>query len=142
MRPVSLVRGIIGKHLEIKFKGKNISDALEMTVDEAEDFFKAVPSIREKMSTLKRSGSEVTRKLANRRQRCPEEKPRGSKTCQRELSRRSSGANPIHLRMSRQLGYTFEGYKKASWEILHELVDKGNTVIVIEHNLDVIKTAD
>ena len=124
--------------LEIKFKDKNISDVLEMTVSEAEDFFKAVPSIREKMSTLKRVGlgyikvgQQATTLSGGEAQRVKLAK---------ELSRRSSGST-LYILDEPTTGLHFEDIKKLL-EILHELVDKGNTVVVIEHNLDVIKTAD
>ena len=124
--------------LEIKFKDKNISDVLEMTVSEAEDFFKAVPSIREKMSTLKRVGlgyikvgQQATTLSGGEAQRVKLAK---------ELSRRSSGST-LYILDEPTTGLHFDDIKKLL-EILHELVDKGNTVVVIEHNLDVIKTAD
>ena len=124
--------------LEVKFKDKNISDVLEMTVSEAEDFFKAVPSIREKMSTLKRVGlgyikvgQQATTLSGGEAQRVKLAK---------ELSRRSSGST-LYILDEPTTGLHFEDIKKLL-EILHELVDKGNTVVVIEHNLDVIKTAD
>ena len=124
--------------LEIKFKDKNISDVLEMTVNEAEDFFKAVPSIREKMSTLKRVGlgyikvgQQATTLSGGEAQRVKLAK---------ELARRSSGST-LYILDEATTGLHFHDIKKLL-EILHELVEKGNTVIVIEHNLDVIKTAD
>ncbi|MDC3080761.1 excinuclease ABC subunit UvrA [Paracoccaceae bacterium] len=124
--------------LEVKFKDKNISDVLEMTVSEAEDFFKAVPSIREKMSTLKRVGlgyikvgQQATTLSGGEAQRVKLAK---------ELSRRSSGST-LYILDEPTTGLHFDDIKKLL-EILHELVDKGNTVVVIEHNLDVIKTAD
>ena len=124
--------------LEIKFKDKNISDVLEMTVSEAEDFFKAVPTIREKMSTLKRVGlgyikvgQQATTLSGGEAQRVKLAK---------ELARRSSGST-LYILDEPTTGLHFHDIKKLL-EILHELVDKGNTVIVIEHNLDVIKTAD
>ncbi|MDC3108287.1 excinuclease ABC subunit UvrA, partial [Paracoccaceae bacterium] len=124
--------------LEIKFKDRNISDVLEMTVSEAEDFFKAVPSIRDKMSTLKRVGlgyikvgQQATTLSGGEAQRVKLAK---------ELSRRSSGST-LYILDEPTTGLHFDDIKKLL-EILHELVDKGNTVVVIEHNLDVIKTAD
>ena len=124
--------------LEIKFKDKSISDVLEMTVNEAEEFFSAVPSIREKMSTLKRVGlgyikvgQQATTLSGGEAQRVKLAK---------ELARRSSGST-MYILDEPTTGLHFDDIKKLL-EILHELVDKGNTVIVIEHNLDVIKTAD
>ena len=109
-----------------------------MTVSEAEDFFKAVPSIREKMSTLKRVGlgyikvgQQATTLSGGEAQRVKLAK---------ELSRRSSGST-LYILDEPTTGLHFEDIKKLL-EILHELVNKGNTVVVIEHNLDVIKTAD
>ncbi len=124
--------------LEIKFKDKNISDVLKMTVNEAEDFFKAVPSIREKMSTLKRVGlgyikvgQQATTLSGGEAQRVKLAK---------ELSRKSSGST-LYILDEPTTGLHFHDIKKLL-EILHELVDQGNTIVVIEHNLDVIKTAD
>ena len=109
-----------------------------MTVNEAEDFFKAVPSIREKMSTLKRVGlgyikvgQQATTLSGGEAQRVKLAK---------ELARRSSGST-LYILDEPTTGLHFDDIKKLL-EILHELVDKGNTVVVIEHNLDVIKTAD
>ena len=124
--------------LEIKFKDKNISDVLEMTVSEAEDFFKAVPSIREKMSTLKRVGLDYI-KVGQQATTLSGGEAQRVKLA-KELSRRSSGST-LYILDEPTTGLHFDDIKKLL-EILHELVDKGNTVVVIEHNLDVIKTAD
>ncbi len=124
--------------LEILFKGKSISDVLEMTVDEAHDFFKAVPSLREKMATLQRVGlgyvkvgQQATTLSGGEAQRVKLSK---------ELSRRATGKT-LYILDEPTTGLHFEDVKKLL-EVLHELADQGNTVVVIEHNLDVIKTAD
>jgi len=124
--------------LEIMFKGKNIADVLDMTVEEAADFFKAVPPIREKMETLKRVGlgyvkvgQQATTLSGGEAQRVKLSK---------ELSRRATGKT-LYILDEPTTGLHFEDVKKLL-EVLHELVDQGNTVVVIEHNLDVIKTAD
>ena len=124
--------------LEILFKGKSIADVLDMTVDEAEIFFKAVPSIREKMVALKRVGlgyikvgQQATTLSGGEAQRVKLSK---------ELSKRATGRT-LYILDEPTTGLHFEDVKKLL-EVLHELVDQGNSVIVIEHNLDVVKTAD
>ncbi|MGZ8408094.1 MAG: ATP-binding cassette domain-containing protein, partial [Caulobacteraceae bacterium] len=124
--------------LEILFKGKSIAGVLELTVDEAADFFKAVPSIRDKMNTLKRVGlgyvkvgQSATTLSGGEAQRVKLSK---------ELSRRATGRT-LYILDEPTTGLHFEDTRKLL-EVLHELVDQGNTVVVIEHNLDVIKTAD
>ncbi len=124
--------------LEIKFKGKSIADVLDMTVEDAEEFFKAVPSIREKMTTLMRVGlgyikvgQSATTLSGGEAQRVKLSK---------ELSKRSTGRT-LYILDEPTTGLHFEDVNKLL-EVLHELVDQGNSVIVIEHNLDVIKTAD
>jgi len=123
---------------EILFKGKSISDVLDMTVDEAADFFKAVPVLREKMETLKRVGlgyiqvgQPSTTISGGEAQRVKLSK---------ELSRRATGRT-LYILDEPTTGLHFEDTRKLL-EVLHELVDHGNTVVVIEHNLDVVKTAD
>jgi excinuclease ABC subunit A len=124
--------------LEILFKGKSIADVLEMTVEEAAEFFRAVPSVRDKMQTLKRVGlgyvkvgQSATTLSGGEAQRVKLSK---------ELSRRATGRT-LYILDEPTTGLHFEDVKKLL-EVLHELVDQGNTVVVIEHNLDVIKTAD
>ena len=124
--------------LEVLFKGKSISDVLDMTVEEAADFFKAVPSIRDKMKTLQRVGlgyvqvgQPATTLSGGEAQRVKLSK---------ELSRRATGRT-LYILDEPTTGLHFEDTKKLL-EVLHELVEQGNTVVVIEHNLDVIKTAD
>ena len=124
--------------LEILFKGKSIADVLDMTVEDAQEFFKAVPSIREKMDALVRVGlgyikvgQQATTLSGGEAQRVKLSK---------ELSKRSTGRT-LYILDEPTTGLHFEDVKKLL-EVLHELVESGNTVIVIEHNLDVVKTAD
>ncbi|KRA64276.1 ABC-ATPase UvrA [Caulobacter sp. Root655] len=124
--------------LDILFKGKTIADVLDMTVEEAADFFKAVPPIRDKMETLKRVGlsyikvgQQATTLSGGEAQRVKLSK---------ELSKRATGRT-LYILDEPTTGLHFEDTKKLL-EVLHELVDQGNTVVVIEHNLDVVKTAD
>ena len=124
--------------LEVRFKGKSIADILDMTVEEAEKFFMAVPSIREKMVALNRVGlgyikvgQQATTLSGGEAQRIKLSK---------ELSKRSTGKT-LYILDEPTTGLHFEDVKKLL-EVLHELVNQGNTVIVIEHNLDVVKTAD
>ncbi|ABD54640.1 excinuclease ABC subunit UvrA [Jannaschia sp. CCS1] len=124
--------------LEIKFKGKSIADVLDMTVEDAQDFFKAVPSIREKMDALVRVGlgyikvgQQATTLSGGEAQRVKLSK---------ELAKRSTGRT-LYILDEPTTGLHFEDVRKLL-EVLHELVDQGNSVLVIEHNLDVVKTAD
>ncbi|MBU2982544.1 excinuclease ABC subunit UvrA [Lentibacter algarum] len=124
--------------LEIKFKGKSIADVLDMTVEEAQAFFKAVPSIRDKMDALMRVGlgyikvgQQATTLSGGEAQRVKLSK---------ELAKRSTGRT-LYILDEPTTGLHFEDVRKLL-EVLHELVDGGNTVVVIEHNLDVVKTAD
>ncbi len=124
--------------LEIRFKGKSIADVLNMTVEDAQQFFKAVPSIREKMDALVRVGlgyikvgQQATTLSGGEAQRVKLSK---------ELARRSTGRT-LYILDEPTTGLHFEDVRKLL-EVLHELVDQGNTVVVIEHNLDVVKTAD
>ena len=124
--------------LEIKFKGKSIADVLDMTVEDAQEFFKAVPSIRDKMDALVRVGlgyikvgQQATTLSGGEAQRVKLSK---------ELAKRSTGRT-LYILDEPTTGLHFEDVRKLL-EVLHELVDQGNTVVVIEHNLDVVKTAD
>jgi len=124
--------------LEIKFKDKSIADVLDMTVDEAAEFFSAVPVIREKMVTLQRVGlgyihvgQQATTLSGGEAQRVKLAK---------ELSRRATGQT-LYILDEPTTGLHFEDVRKLL-EVLHALVEQGNTVLVIEHNLEVIKTAD
>ena len=124
--------------LEILFRGKSIADVLDMTVEEAADMFRAVPSIRDKMDTLSRVGlgyikvgQQATTLSGGEAQRVKLSK---------ELSRRATGRT-LYILDEPTTGLHFEDVRKLL-EVLHELVDQGNTAVVIEHNLDVVKTAD
>ena len=124
--------------LEITFKGNSIADVLAMTIDEARDLFSAVPSIRDKLSMLQRVGlgyihlgQSATTLSGGEAQRVKFSK---------ELSRRATGQT-LYILDEPTTGLHFEDVRKLL-EVLHALVDTGNTVLVIEHNLDIIKTAD
>jgi excinuclease ABC subunit A len=124
--------------LEIRFKNKSIADVLEMTCEDAREFFSAVPSIREKMDALCevglgyiKVGQQATTLSGGEAQRVKLSK---------ELSRRATGRT-LYILDEPTTGLHFEDVRKLL-EVLHSLVDQGNTVVVIEHNLDVIKTAD
>ena len=124
--------------LEVKFKGHSIADVLDMTVEDAAEFFKAVPPIRDKMAMLVevglgyvKVGQQATTLSGGEAQRVKLAK---------ELSRRATG-NTLYILDEPTTGLHFEDVRKLL-EVLHALVEQGNTVVVIEHNLDVIKTAD
>jgi len=124
--------------LEVKFCEKSIADVLDMSVEEAAGLFKSVPSIRDKMETLARVGlgyvkvgQQATTLSGGEAQRVKLSK---------ELSRRSTGRT-LYILDEPTTGLHFHDVAKLM-EVLHELVDQGNTVVVIEHNLEVIKTAD
>ncbi|HZW47484.1 MAG TPA: excinuclease ABC subunit UvrA, partial [Microvirga sp.] len=124
--------------LEVKYRDKSIADVLDMTVEEARDLFKAVPSIREKMQTLARVGldyvhvgQQATTLSGGEAQRVKLSK---------ELSKRATGRT-LYILDEPTTGLHFHDVAKLL-EVLHELADQGNTVVVIEHNLEVIKTAD
>uniref|UniRef100_UPI0025E6BAD0 excinuclease ABC subunit UvrA n=1 Tax=Phenylobacterium sp. TaxID=1871053 RepID=UPI0025E6BAD0 len=124
--------------LEVLFKGKSISDVLDMTVEEAAEFFKAVPVLREKMQTLKRVGLGYVQVGQSSTTLSGGEAQRVKLS--KELSRRATGKT-LYILDEPTTGLHFEDVKKLL-EVLHELADQGNTVVVIEHNLDVVKTAD
>ncbi len=124
--------------LEIHFKGKSIADVLEMTIAEALDFFAAVPNVRAKLQTLNdvglgyvHLGQPATTLSGGEAQRVK---------LSTELSRRATGRT-LYVLDEPTTGLHFADVEKLL-EVLHRLVDGGNTVLVIEHNLDVIKTAD
>ncbi|WP_338244176.1 excinuclease ABC subunit UvrA [Aurantiacibacter hainanensis] len=124
--------------LEVKFKGMSIADVLDMTIEDAEGFFKAVPPIRDKMHMLNevglgyvKVGQQATTLSGGEAQRVKLAK---------ELSKRSTGQT-LYILDEPTTGLHFEDVRKLL-EVLHRLVDQGNSVVVIEHNLDVIKTAD
>jgi excinuclease ABC subunit A len=124
--------------LEVLFKGKSIADVLDMTVEEAAEFFKAVPRVRDTFVTLHRVGldyihvgQQATTLSGGEAQRVKLAK---------ELSKRATGRT-LYILDEPTTGLHFHDVKKLL-EVLHELVAQGNTVVVIEHNLEVIKTAD
>lgn len=124
--------------LEVKYRDKSIADVLDMTVEEARELFKAVPSIREKMQTLARVGldyvhvgQQATTLSGGEAQRVKLSK---------ELSKRATGRT-LYILDEPTTGLHFHDVAKLL-EVLHELVEQGNSVVVIEHNLEVIKTAD
>jgi excinuclease ABC subunit A len=124
--------------LEVRFKNKSIADVLDMTCEDAREFFQAVPSIREKMDALCevglgyiKVGQQATTLSGGEAQRVKLSK---------ELSRRATGRT-LYILDEPTTGLHFEDVRKLL-EVLHSLVDQGNTVVVIEHNLDVVKTAD
>ncbi len=124
--------------LEVRFRDKSIADVLDMTVEEGAEFFRAVPPIRDKMETLKRVGlgyihigQQATTLSGGEAQRIKLAK---------ELSRRATGRT-LYILDEPTTGLHFHDVAKLL-EVLHELADAGNTVAVIEHNLEVIKTAD
>jgi len=124
--------------LEIKYKNKSIADVLDMTAEEGAKFFKAVPSIRDKLATLERVGlgyikvgQQATTLSGGEAQRVK---------LARELSKRATGRT-LYILDEPTTGLHFEDVRKLL-EVLQELVETGNTIVVIEHNLDVIKQAD
>jgi excinuclease ABC subunit A len=124
--------------LEVRFRDKSIADVLDMTVDEGAAFFKAVPVIRDKLETLARVGlgyikigQQATTLSGGEAQRIKLAK---------ELSKRATGRT-LYILDEPTTGLHFHDVAKLL-EVLHELVEAGNTVVVIEHNLEVIKTAD
>jgi len=124
--------------LEIKYKGKNIWEVLDMTVDQAGQFFSAIPKIRNKLQTLIdvgmgyiKLGQPATTLSGGEAQRIK---------LSRELSKRATGRT-VYILDEPTTGLHFDDIKKLL-QVLNQLVDAGNTVIVIEHNLEVIKTAD
>jgi excinuclease ABC subunit A len=124
--------------LEILFRGKSIADVLDMTVEEALEFFKAVPRVREPLKLLHRVGldyihvgQQATTLSGGEAQRVKLAK---------ELSKRATGRT-LYILDEPTTGLHFHDVAKLL-DVLHELVETGNTVVVIEHNLEVIKTAD
>lgn len=124
--------------LEVHFKGKSIADVLDMTVEEGAEFFTAVPAVRDKLETLVKVGlgyvkvgQQATTLSGGEAQRVKLAK---------ELSRKATGRT-LYILDEPTTGLHFHDVAKLL-EVLHELVEQGNTVVVIEHNLEVIKTAD
>ena len=124
--------------LEVKYKGKSIADVLDMTVDEAVAFFDAIPAIRDRLKLLQRVGlgyihlgQPATTLSGGEAQRIKLSK---------ELAKRATGRT-LYILDEPTTGLHFEDIAKLL-EVLHQLVEQGNTVVVIEHNLEVVKTAD
>jgi excinuclease ABC subunit A len=124
--------------LDVRFRDKSIADVLDMTVEEGAEFFKAVPAIRDKLETLARVGlgyihigQQATTLSGGEAQRIKLAK---------ELSRRATGRT-LYILDEPTTGLHFHDVAKLL-EVMHELADAGNTVAIIEHNLEVIKTAD
>ena len=124
--------------LEVKYKGKSIADILQMTIEEAVEFFKAIPKIHRKLETLLevglgyiRMGQPATTLSGGEAQRVK---------LSSELAKRATGST-LYILDEPTTGLHFEDVRRLLG-VLHRLVDQGNTVLVIEHNLDVIKTAD
>jgi len=124
--------------LEVLFKGKSIADVLDMTVEEGAEFFAAVPAVRDRLATLAKVGlgyvkigQQATTLSGGEAQRVKLAK---------ELARRATGRT-LYILDEPTTGLHFDDVAKLL-EVLHELVDQGNTIAVIEHNLEVIKTAD
>jgi excinuclease ABC subunit A len=124
--------------LEVKFRDYSIADVLDMTVEAGAELFKAVPSIREKLDTLKRVGLDYV-KIGQQATTLSGGEAQRVKLS-KELSRRATGRT-LYILDEPTTGLHFHDVKKLL-DVLHELVDNGNTVVVIEHNLEVIKTAD
>ncbi|MGP1396588.1 MAG: excinuclease ABC subunit UvrA [Inquilinaceae bacterium] len=124
--------------LEVHFRDKSVADVLEMTVEEGAAFFKAVPSIRDKLVTLQRVGLDYI-KIGQPATTLSGGEAQRVKLA-KELSRRATGRT-LYILDEPTTGLHFDDVRKLL-EVLHELVDQGNTVLVIEHNLEVIKTAD
>ncbi|SON55158.1 Excinuclease ABC subunit A [Hartmannibacter diazotrophicus] len=124
--------------LDVMFRGKSIADVLDMTVDEGAEFFSAVPAVRDKLETLARVGlgyvkvgQQATTLSGGEAQRVKLAK---------ELAKRATGRT-LYILDEPTTGLHFHDVAKLL-EVLHELVDQGNSIVVIEHNLEVIKTAD
>ena len=124
--------------LEVKYRERSIADVLDMTVEEAKDLFKAVPSIRDKMVTLARVGLDYVKVGQQATTLSGGEAQRVKLS--KELSKRATGRT-LYILDEPTTGLHFHDVAKLM-EVLHELVEQGNSVVVIEHNLEVIKTAD
>ena len=124
--------------LEVKYRDKSIADVLDMSVEEAKGLFKAVPSIRDKMETLARVGLDYVKVGQQATTLSGGEAQRVKLS--KELSKRATGRT-LYILDEPTTGLHFHDVAKLM-EVLHELVDQGNSVVVIEHNLEVVKTAD
>jgi excinuclease ABC subunit A len=124
--------------LEIRYKGRNIHEVLEMTVEDASDFFRNVPAVAKKLQTLMDVGLSYIRLGQNATTLSGGEAQRVKLA--KELSKRDTGST-LYILDEPTTGLHFHDIEQLL-AVLHRLRDKGNTVVVIEHNLDVIKTAD
>jgi len=124
--------------LEIKYKGKTIADILELTVEEGCSFFKAIPSVRNKLEALRKVGLDYIQ-IGQRATTLSGGEAQRVKLA-KELAKRATGKT-LYILDEPTTGLHFEDIKKLL-EVLHHIVDQGNTIVIIEHNLDVIKTAD
>ncbi|MBA4269585.1 MAG: excinuclease ABC subunit A [Methylobacterium sp.] len=124
--------------LEVKYRDHSIADVLDMSVEEAKDLFKAVPSIRDKMETLARVGLDYVKVGQQATTLSGGEAQRVKLS--KELSKRATGRT-LYILDEPTTGLHFHDVAKLM-EVLHELVEQGNSVVVIEHNLEVVKTAD
>lgn len=124
--------------LEVRYRDKSIADVLDMTVEEGAEFFKAVPSIRDRLETLNRVGLSYV-KIGQSATTLSGGEAQRVKLA-KELARRATGKT-LYILDEPTTGLHFDDVRKLL-EVLHTLVDQGNTVLVIEHNLEVIKTAD
>lgn len=124
--------------LEVKYRDKSIADVLDMSVEEAKALFKAVPSIRDKMETLARVGLDYVKVGQQATTLSGGEAQRVKLS--KELSKRATGRT-LYILDEPTTGLHFHDVAKLM-EVLHELVEQGNSVVVIEHNLEVVKTAD
>ncbi len=123
--------------LEVRFKGKSIADILDMTINQAVDFFESVPNILKKLKCCRTSDSAISNS-ASRHQHCPAAKTNVKLAT--ELAKRDTG-NTLFILDEPTTGLHFDDIRTLM-SVLNRLVDKGNTVLVIEHNTDVIKCAD
>jgi excinuclease ABC subunit A len=124
--------------LEVRYKGKNVADVLEMTVAEAVEFFQPVPSIKQKLQTLHDVGLDYIRLGQSATTLSGGEAQRVKLAT--ELSRRATGRT-LYILDEPTTGLHFADIRRLL-DVLNQLVEQGNTVVIIEHNLDVIKTAD
>jgi excinuclease ABC subunit A len=124
--------------LEIRYKGRNVSDVLEMTVEDAAEFFRSVPALRSRLQTLLETGLSYLRLGQNATTLSGGEAQRVKLS--RELAKRSTGRT-LYILDEPTTGLHFQDIEQLLG-VLHRLRDEGNTIVVIEHNLDVIKTAD
>ena len=127
--------------LEVRYKDRSIADVLDMTVEEAADLFKAVPSIRDKMETLKRVGLRLREGASGQLEATTLSGGEAQRVKLAKVLWRRSTGRTLYILDEPTTGLHFHDVAQLL-DVLHELVDQGNTMIVIEHNLEVVKTAD